>query len=117
RVLRCRFLVFFFQAEDGIRDGHVTGVQTCALPIFPILDACFAGSATFISAGDSFSPACSAKHASRIGNGMSSFSPSWFAASSGQIGRASCRERGESAGAGVVVEKEMRRSRGWAVVV
>src|SRR5690625_7936883 len=27
------FLYFFFQAEDGIRDGHVTGVQTCALPI------------------------------------------------------------------------------------
>src|SRR5439155_14808293 len=27
--------VFFFQAEDGIRDGHVTGVQTCALPISP----------------------------------------------------------------------------------
>src|SRR5439155_8223506 len=26
-------LSFFFQAEDGIRDGHVTGVQTCALPI------------------------------------------------------------------------------------
>src|SRR5437870_13782645 len=26
-------MVFFFQAEDGIRDGHVTGVQTCALPI------------------------------------------------------------------------------------
>src|SRR5439155_14312753 len=26
-------LYFFFQAEDGIRDGHVTGVQTCALPI------------------------------------------------------------------------------------
>src|SRR5439155_13407372 len=24
---------FFFQAEDGIRGGHVTGVQTCALPI------------------------------------------------------------------------------------
>src|SRR5439155_11611609 len=24
----------FFQAEDGIRDGHVTGVQTCALPIY-----------------------------------------------------------------------------------
>src|SRR5438876_11477611 len=27
---------FFFQAEDGIRDGRVTGVQTCALPIFLI---------------------------------------------------------------------------------
>src|SRR5260370_28879431 len=26
---------FFFQAEDGIRDSSVTGVQTCALPIFP----------------------------------------------------------------------------------
>src|SRR5690625_7709877 len=27
------YFFFFFQAEDGIRDGHVTGVQTCALPI------------------------------------------------------------------------------------
>src|SRR5207253_6685815 len=27
-------VIFFFQAEDGIRDGHVTGVQTCALPIY-----------------------------------------------------------------------------------
>src|SRR5690625_6114144 len=27
-------MFFFFQAEDGIRDGHVTGVQTCALPIW-----------------------------------------------------------------------------------
>src|SRR6266568_5214606 len=26
-------MFFFFQAEDGIRDGTVTGVQTCALPI------------------------------------------------------------------------------------
>src|SRR5258707_3740492 len=29
-----RYLFFFFQAEDGIRDIGVTGVQTCALPIF-----------------------------------------------------------------------------------
>ena len=27
------FYIFFFQAEDGIRDDLVTGVQTCALPI------------------------------------------------------------------------------------
>src|SRR6266496_4807935 len=27
------FFFFFFQAEDGIRDLYVTGVQTCALPI------------------------------------------------------------------------------------
>src|SRR5437773_8022321 len=29
----CFYLFFFFQAEDGIRDRDVTGVQTCALPI------------------------------------------------------------------------------------
>src|SRR3989454_10332867 len=31
------FFFFFFQAEDGIRDYKVTGVQTCALPISTIL--------------------------------------------------------------------------------
>src|SRR5690606_40397743 len=31
------WIFFFFQAEDGIRDFHVTGVQTCALPISTIL--------------------------------------------------------------------------------
>src|SRR5947209_20635865 len=30
------FCVFFFQAEDGIRDIGVTGVQTCALPILAV---------------------------------------------------------------------------------
>src|SRR5699024_11688368 len=34
---------FFFQAEDGIRDRNVTGVQTCALPI------CFASQFVFIA--------------------------------------------------------------------
>src|ERR1022692_5012573 len=34
----CRiFSVFFVQAEDGIRDYKVTGVQTCALPIYASL--------------------------------------------------------------------------------
>src|SRR2546426_4211142 len=32
-LLWCVFMFFFFQAEDGIRDYKVTGVQTCALPI------------------------------------------------------------------------------------
>src|SRR5690606_40703122 len=41
---------FLFQAEDGIRDFHVTGVQTCALPILPspisrIIFFTFAGAA------------------------------------------------------------------------
>src|SRR5207253_7226899 len=31
--------LFFLQAEDGIRHGHVTGVQTCALPISSTTDA------------------------------------------------------------------------------
>src|SRR6266487_6661978 len=35
-MFRCFF--FFFQAEDGIRDGRVTGVQTCALPIYVLPD-------------------------------------------------------------------------------
>src|SRR2546429_3742346 len=30
------FFFFFFQAEDGIRDVAVTGVQTCALPIYSL---------------------------------------------------------------------------------
>src|SRR2546427_4309055 len=33
-ILRDIVFFFFFQAEDGIRDLTVTGVQTCALPIF-----------------------------------------------------------------------------------
>src|SRR5256885_11151895 len=32
---RLEYAYFFFQAEDGIRDYKVTGVQTCALPILP----------------------------------------------------------------------------------
>src|SRR6266498_4333270 len=32
-LCNCLDLFFFFQAEDGIRDADVTGVQTCALPI------------------------------------------------------------------------------------
>src|SRR5438309_6118054 len=37
--MSCFYFVFFFffQAEDGIRDGTVTGVQTCALPICSII--------------------------------------------------------------------------------
>ena len=33
-----RYFCFFFQAEDGIRDDLVTGVQTCALPICVIAE-------------------------------------------------------------------------------
>src|SRR5438445_4864980 len=43
RVILSMLFFFFFQAEDGIRDIGVTGVQTCALPIylvcFPLVHA------------------------------------------------------------------------------
>src|SRR5687768_12418377 len=69
----CRLFIFFFQAEDGIRDVAVTGVQTCALPIFDALggaclcttDRCarFCGAATFRcgdTAGDFLTVRCGA---------------------------------------------------------
>src|SRR5438034_7569211 len=39
--LYCFFFFFFFQAEDGIRDHCVTGVQTCALPILSVAELVF----------------------------------------------------------------------------
>src|SRR2546430_10155369 len=47
-------LVFFFQAEDGIRDLTVTGVQTCALPIFSLTGS---GTALGIVTALQFGPA------------------------------------------------------------
>src|SRR5690606_41246011 len=52
---------FFFQAEDGIRDCHVTGVQTCALPIsvhVPLsLEAQLEARALMLSSNNILSPA------------------------------------------------------------
>src|SRR5439155_16334074 len=47
QLLMCSCLFFFFQAEDGIRDGHVTGVQTCALPISDLPAALAIAAASF----------------------------------------------------------------------
>src|SRR5438876_6296389 len=41
--------VFFFQAEDGIRAGRVTGVQTCALPISSARNAINAALIAFLA--------------------------------------------------------------------
>src|SRR5690625_5685329 len=40
-MTNCPVVYFVVQAEDGIRDGHVTGVQTCALPILFICFQCW----------------------------------------------------------------------------
>src|SRR5260221_9006698 len=87
------FFFFFFQAEDGIRDHCVTGVQTCALPISTrMLTTSLA--CRLISAGE---PAPSMTTTSLSARRLSSAS-----AICGQtralrprqeIGRASCRER------------------------
>ena len=68
---------FFFQAEDGIRDTSVTGVQTCALPIWVDVPAFQV---------DDYGPI-------RYGDARThGFDPS-LPDDEGQIGRASCRER------------------------
>ena len=67
---------FFFQAEDGIRDYKVTGVQTCALPI---LAATHADLRPLSGSGQSLDG--STTQAYRINKDYE------------EIGRASCRER------------------------
>src|SRR5207249_8004131 len=55
-IFMCCLFFFFFQAEDGIRDRNVTGVQTCALPISSRAASRYSGNRTLgksagISAG------------------------------------------------------------------
>src|SRR6266511_908294 len=54
------FFFFFFQAEDGIRDFHVTGVQTCALPISP------ASQRSSLAPSGSFPESCTAPPPLRV---------------------------------------------------
>src|SRR5439155_15823649 len=108
---------FFFQAEDGIRYGHVTGVQTCALPICARLLTSASlprGMEVRISA-----PPCREVE-TRSSKGGHAFSDNTRkvdhvtrAGKQGhrgpQIGRASCRERVENSGVEGVSEKEKMR--------
>src|SRR5690606_39724968 len=84
--------VFFFQAEDGIRYFHVTGVQTCALPISKI--SVQLPSHLAKRWGESRRTYCAWRH-------VLQHCATWCnneAAEQEQIGRASCRERGQSRG-------------------
>src|SRR5690625_7928471 len=84
-------VIFFFQAEDGIRDGHVTGVQTCALPILEMgpmrMGNTLMGATSPLLGGD----AGDVYYPLYLINGKPANDPQTFAAK--QIGRASCRER------------------------
>src|SRR5437870_13359235 len=102
-VLGRLVLFFFFQAEDGIRDGHVTGVQTCALPI-----SVTASNEWLSSPRASASPTRNSRRARTSGGSASARRR----ASAIKIGRASCRERGEGAGGGGAVKKKERGTRG-----
>src|SRR5689334_24125347 len=83
---------FFFQAEDGIRDGTVTGVQTCALPISAPAVAerrPMPEPEVLANGGDDAPP-------QRAPSGETA--PLVQQAQDREIGRASCRERGWDAG-------------------
>src|SRR5207244_7923630 len=93
---------FFCQAEDGIRDDLVTGVQTCALPISvanpPSLSlVLFAARGLQISelvgrVGRAFSGSCDEKHLRLIAASRNSVAM-LIQICEQQIGRASCREK------------------------
>ena len=70
------FCFFFFQAEDGIRDVAVTGVQTCALPIWDLN----------FNVGNVIKYMLRAPHKGEQIQDLEK--AKWY-----QIGRASCRER------------------------
>src|SRR5207249_6493201 len=100
---------FFFQAEDGIRDRNVTGVQTCALPI----SGRVVPAGGVLSRGGGAVRVLAGGRALRLAHGEQW--PRWRAGLrlsgetrrrmdprfDGQIGRASCRERVESGVGGV----------------
>src|SRR5690349_23015499 len=91
------FDFFFFQAEDGIRDLYVTGVQTCALPISSCeAMACFAVQFQLLRGTpvvDAIERGCFEEHIAcavmdfRFGSSHNTCDSDW------EIGRASCRER------------------------
>src|SRR5256885_3604564 len=95
---QCGFIrmVFFFQAEDGIRDYKVTGVQTCALPIFrePLLNAVTACCRSLAAPMSVFGSSASV-YACGAAPALDATYPSAcsLCRASAQIGRASCRER------------------------
>src|SRR5689334_25370369 len=80
---------FFFRAEDGIRDGTVTGVQTCALPIFT---------------GGSRGPGGAMVKAFAREGARVAFN--YASSDADEIGRASCRERVRMSAVAVLCDKK-----------
>src|SRR5204862_4869779 len=86
------FFFFFFQAEDGIRDLYVTGVQTCALPISMVQQAGIVA----LREGEAYVRELRAQYAARraqVVDALSDVPGVSLPEPQGEIGRASCRER------------------------
>src|SRR5207244_6164617 len=100
RLLSWQVSIFLFQAEDGIRDDLVTGVQTCALPICDMssLSHEYASAADFSRALNEAALLLKKRfaHADRDAETDEHRSAVHRLREilSNQIGRASCRERG-----------------------
>src|SRR5690606_40216998 len=108
---------FFFQAEDGIRDFHVTGVQTCALPIY------FSAGTTSLERVDTRRDGALRFDGSQENVRREPDTVKWldndrlvvanegdYEGGSREIGRASCRERvASSVGAGSVEREGEKR--------
>src|SRR5256885_12393100 len=92
----CKVFVFFFQAEDGIRDYKVTGVQTCALPISGPRTTSMRSTLSVVSAAKSYVPPGSFAGTPSTSTFTYLLSPprrKRDVVAPGEIGRASCRER------------------------
>src|SRR5699024_12005089 len=84
------FVFFFFQAEDGIRDRNVTGVQTCALPIW-------------VGSARNARELVLENYPQAVIEVVDTAAATVSEAATVQIGRASCRERVDIAVGGVAL--------------
>src|SRR5256885_7237960 len=91
-------LLFFFQAEDGIRDYKVTGVQTCALPISEVIVKALRHYAIPRDAMEFYFVHVEAEE--EHGDNAEA-----------EIGRASCRERGVDLGGRRIIKKKKKKCR------
>src|SRR5207249_8205148 len=97
---------FFFQAEDGIRDRNVTGVQTCALPIYGGRGGPRAWARG--RRGPSLAGPAPRRGARSVDQGAHGSRGRGGALRARKIGRASCRERGEMLGGGGCMKKKKK---------
>src|SRR5207245_6792047 len=102
--------VFFFQAEDGIRDATVTGVQTCALPISGVVPATVAATAAVTALRVPARP-CVAPGRTLVAILTGASDRRGRIDAGPEIGRASCRERVQISVCAVSGKKNEGRAR------